>query len=62
MSMLEDPNPMVRHEAAVALGEIGDLSAMDQLIKATSDDSTEVAASAKYAMQKILMRNMDAAA
>ena len=61
-SMLTDPNPMVRHEAAVALGEIGDLSAIDQLIEATGDDSTEVAASAKYAMQRILLRKMDAAA
>ena len=61
-SMLTDSNPMVRHEAAIALGEIGDLSAIEPLIEATGDDSTEVAASAKYAMQKILLKETHSAA
>ena len=55
--LLKDPNPMVRHEAAIAIAEIGDLSALEPLQLAAEDKCPEVAASARYAIQKILLKH-----
>jgi deoxyhypusine monooxygenase len=41
-----DETPLVRHEAAVALGSIGDELARDALIRATSDEDQLVSHSA----------------
>lgn len=53
-----DESPMVRHEAAIALAETGGENQLDTLYKITEDGNPEVAASAKFAIQNIQMKNM----
>lgn len=55
-AMLTDPNLMVRHEAAIALAEVGNEEALEALSRAAQDERTEVAASARYAIQNIRLR------
>lgn len=44
---------MVRHEAAIALAEIGGEEHLKILLEATKDKSPEVSASARFAIQNI---------
>lgn len=55
-AILRDANLMVRHEAAIALAEVGSEKALDALTRALQDESSEVAASARYAIQNIQLR------
>ena len=48
--MLKDPNHLVRHESAFSLGSIGDESARDALVNATSDPDEVVSQSAVIAL------------
>ncbi|MBI4711735.1 MAG: HEAT repeat domain-containing protein [Planctomycetes bacterium] len=51
---LADPSPYVRQDAAVALGEIGDTSAVTPLLKTLEDDtSSEVRRSTAQSLGKI---------
>jgi len=50
---LGDPDEIVRKSAAWALGEIGDVKAVDPLIDALKDEEEEVRQSAAYALGKI---------
>ena len=55
-AILNDDNLMVRHEAAIALAEMGGDAALGALVQACRDESPEVAASAKYALQSISLK------
>ena len=49
-----DPSQIVRHEATVALAEIGGEDALSVLEAATEDRDPVVSASARFAIQSIL--------
>ena len=51
----QDPNDIVRHEAATGLAEIGGLDAIPTLEEASKDKDPNVALSAKFAIQSILL-------
>ena len=50
-----DRSNMVRHEAAIALAEIGGKDAIPVLEAATTDNDPNVASSARFAIQSILL-------
>ncbi len=50
-----DQSPLIRHEAAVALAEIGGEDAIPVLEAATTDSDPSIAASARFAIQSILL-------
>jgi len=54
---LKDPVPMVRHEAAVALADIGDETSLTALKNLVADEDPDVALSARYAIQSIISRS-----
>ena len=50
-----DPSNIVRHEVAIALAEIGGLDAIPALEEASKDNDSNVALSAQFAIQSILL-------
>ena len=50
IQQLKDPNPQVRGNAAEALGNLGDVSAVPALLEALKDEDSSVRASAAWAL------------
>lgn len=53
IEVLADGNPAMRHNAAHALGKIGDAGAVDALVQALSDDDPTVRLKAAFALGQI---------
>ena len=54
-SLENDSSKTVRHECAIALAEVGDIEAIPALEGASKDSDPNVASSARFAIQSILL-------
>ena len=54
-SLENDSSNIVRHECAIALAEVGDIEAIPALEGASKDSDPNVASSARFAIQSILL-------
>ena len=54
-ALTSDPDPTVRHEAAIAMAQVSGPDALQALAQAASDQNPDVADSASYAIQEILL-------
>ena len=54
-ALTSDPDPTVRHEAAIAIAQVSGPAALKTLQAAADDQDPDVAASARFAIQEILL-------
>ena len=54
-ALTSDPDPTVRHEAAIAIAQVSGPAALETLKGAAADQDPDVADSARFAIQEILL-------